>query len=241
MLRTSQSYFPFLKSAKDRFYLHARRLARLPHDRDLACIRHIDFRDRVIVDVGANHGQSIESCRLYRRDVAIHSFEPNPMLAEMLRRRYAGCGGVTVHGVGLADRSDVFDLYVPSYRGFVYDGLASMDVREASEWLSPETIYGFSRDALSINRLSCRVETLDAQGLKPAFIKIDVQGFELQVLKGAAETLNAFRPVLLIEAVPPEGEIVRFLRGLGYVECAVRDGAIVPGSVGGKNALYAVP
>lgn len=240
-LRTSQSYFPFLKDLKDGFYLHSRRIRRRPHDPDLACIEAIDFTGRVFVDIGANHGQSIESALLFRRDVEIHSFEPNPRLAEMLRRRYERQATIHVHPVGLADQGGHFKLHIPSYRGFVYDGLASMDRREAEEWLSSETIYGFSRGHVSVETVDCRVETLDAQKLRPAFVKIDVQGLELQVLKGGVETLRAHRPALLIEAALPGGEVALFLEALGYAECRPQAGRLVRGRLGGKNSLFAIP
>jgi len=47
------------------------------------------------------------------------------------------------------------------------------------------------------------VSTLDAliaeTGLKPGFIKVDVEGMELHVVRGAAKTLERFMPLMLIE------------------------------------------
>jgi hypothetical protein len=55
-------------------------------------------------------------------------------------------------------------------------------------------------------------------------IKIDVEGFEMEVLKGAAETLRRFRPKLFVEMddrnLQEQGsgakELIAFLKGAGY-------------------------
>lgn len=44
-----------------------------------------------------------------------------------------------------------------------------------------------------------RMNTLDSFGLKPSFIKIDVEGYEVPVLHGARETIIRSRPVIMFE------------------------------------------
>lgn len=70
-----------------------------------------------------------------------------------------------------------------------------------------------------------RVRTLDEvlSGQRVDLIKIDVEGFELEVLKGGLQTLNASRPVLIVEVsderISEKGvspvEIADFITGLG--------------------------
>jgi FkbM family methyltransferase len=53
----------------------------------------------------------------------------------------------------------------------------------------------------------------------PSVIKIDVEGHELQVLKGATEIIKKYRPSLLIEIVDYDtSEIPEYLKSLGYGE-----------------------
>lgn len=200
-LRTLQSYLPGIARAKNLFYLHARRFLRKPHESDFGMLRHFSPRlEECFVDVGANHGQSIKSILLYNKGISIVSFEPNFDLAARLRKRYRHIPNIDIRDYGLADVESTFDLYVPSYRGRVYDGLASFSYEAAVGWLNSERMFLFSETEVRVAKLTCSVQTLDAQNLVPAFIKIDVQGFEYQVLKGAANTLKKSEPVLLLES-----------------------------------------
>lgn len=239
VLRTAQSYFPALKRSKDTFYRVSRRILRKPHEPDFKILPLLDLGGGSIVDVGANHGQTIESVRLFRPDAAITSFEANPHLAATLSARYERDASVTIRPVGLSDRSGTFTLYVPSYRGFVYDGLASLSRDEAFGWLSRETIYGFDPRHLHLDEVTCSVETLDAQKLSPSLIKIDVQGLEYEVLKGGYDTLREHEPYVLIEDLARNARVLELMNGLGYRAYHIVDGRLLPGVGRSANSLLA--
>lgn len=218
-IRTLQSELPFLKGAKDRLYRHWRRVARIPHEPDFRALRLLPASAKgCFVDVGANHGQSIESILLMRPGAEIVSFEANPMLAEELADRYRGRENIRVIAQGLSDEPGSATLFVPSYKGFVYDGLASLDRTEAAGWISDQTVFAFDSTRLEISTRTCTINTLDAFHLQPVFIKIDVQGFEYQVLRGAEETLRRCEPLLMIESFG-DPKIRQFTEMLGYREC----------------------
>jgi FkbM family methyltransferase len=217
-VRTLQSYFPFLKETKDQFYLAYRRLLRVPSEPFFAAIAL--FQDRITgcyVDVGGNLGQSIESIRLYAPGAKIVSFEPNPNLAAKLVRRYRNDPMVEIRSLGLSDTTTRLNLHVPSYRGFVYDGLGSLDFDAAKSWISSETVYFFHPQQLIVNSYECAVETLDMQQLEhPIFIKIDVEGTEYRVIKGGIETLRKFEPILLVEGFHEKPDLAALCSSLGY-------------------------
>jgi hypothetical protein len=62
--------------------------------------------------------------------------------------------------------------------------------------------------------------TLDAEvaaGARPPhFIKVDVEGHEFSVLRGAAQTLREHRPVVLFESTQEKEAVAQFLRDMGY-------------------------
>jgi FkbM family methyltransferase len=229
-LRTLQSEFPSLKEAKEVFYYKMRNALSIPHERDFKALRYIEPRsDRVLVDIGANHGQSIQSMSIYMPSSHITSYEANPNLAQKLRIRYKEVKRISVLARGLSDSAGSFTLYVPSYKGFVYDGLASFNRKEATSWINERTVFGFDPTKLTIAEVACQVSTLDAERLAPLFIKIDVQGYEYNVLKGGIETLRRYEPMLLVESYRSDPRTVRVAEELGYEEYNFDNGRLEKG------------
>jgi len=134
------------------------------------------------VDVGANHGDY--TYRLLQAGALVVAVEPNPRMVAVLRHRFAAAvrrGRLTVEACALAERPGSATLHVPR------DAAALGSLRRLSEG-EEETI-----------EVPCR--TLDTlAGGAADFVKIDVEGFEGEVVAGATETLRRDRPALLIEA-----------------------------------------
>jgi FkbM family methyltransferase len=164
------------------------------------------------VDVGANKGAYLH---WMRREVGpsgvVFAFEPQPGLARYLEsvRQSLGWDNVLVREVALSDSAGRRVLHVP---GWENSPGASLEKTEA---------LPASRDR------EVDVDTLDHQlegvrGPRIALIKIDVEGHELAVLRGAARTLAEHRPTLLFECEVRHlsgrspHEVFAFLSGLGY-------------------------
>jgi FkbM family methyltransferase len=239
VVRTAQVYFPRLSDAKYGLQRRVRRMRRMPFEADFALLRHLTPpAGRQALDVGANRGQSIDAIRLFAPTVPIVSFEPNPNLAAVLRVRYDGDPRVTVNSFGLASTTSRQPLYVPRYRRYVFDGLASFDRVDAESWLE-DRLYGFDPRHLELDVLSCELRRLDDLELSPYFMKVDVQGYELDVIKGGLETIDRFGPLMLIEA--PTAELVDLLGKRDYVPFAYTDGALRPYAPGQSNTLFLTP
>ena len=243
LFRTVQSELYFLKEEKDAAYYYGRKLTRQPHEPEFRALRFVpDSLPGCYLDVGANHGQSVESIKLFQKKAIIHCYEANPLLAEKLQRRYAGRSDIRVMAYGLADQKQSRPLYVPVYKKFVYDGLASFDRDHASHWLSPETLYGFSLDHLQLKETFCTTERLDDLGMDPIFIKIVVQGFQYQVIRGGIETIRQFEPILMIQAFQGQPALIQLLEGLGYQQYLFDDhGFYKADSSGVLNTILMTP
>lgn len=164
--------------------------------------------DGCYVDVGSNRGQVLrEAVRVAPagRHVA---FEPIPALAAELKREFPGvdCRQLAVG----ARREQARFCHFTRLDG--WSGL-QRNPEVSDEQGAPEYI-------------DVQVSTLDEElaELSPAVVKIDVEGAELAVLRGARDLLGRVRPVVIFEHVAgatalygdgPEG-IWDLLEGLGY-------------------------
>lgn len=151
-------------------------------------IRHLQVLcdpSRAAYDVGANVG--IYSYWLMRHSKVCHAFEANPHLAQRLAR-FAGNGPLKVWPVALSDVVGRTTLNVP------------VDPETGLERLGSASIVSHA-DFDSVVEIEVKQARLDDLDLPPCgFIKIDVEGFEMNVLKGAAERIARDRPNVLVEA-----------------------------------------
>lgn len=215
VLRTAQTFVPQVADAKYEGQRLVRRLRSAPFEADfralavLAQMRALSL----CVDVGGNRGQSIDAIRLFLPQAGVHTFEPNPRLAQSLERRHESDARLHVHTTALGESAGYLTLHVPVYNGYVFDGLASVHEAEARDWLEGR-IIGYSSKKLQLLTYRVRVMTLDELQLDPQFMKIDVQGAEAEVLRGGLTTLREHRPFLLVEA--PSAAVTDVLDPLGY-------------------------
>lgn len=136
---------------------------------------------RVAVDVGANKG--VYTHLLAALASHVHAFEPNPKAFRWLNRSLPT--NVTTHQLALSDRDGDSLLYIPKRRNGYSNQHSSM--REVTATMPHVALPIKSR-------------TLDSCAFtNVGFIKIDVEGFEAEVLAGAHRTIHQSKPILLIE------------------------------------------
>lgn len=167
-----------------------------------ACIPHIrQFRHAV--DIGAN-------CGIWTRVMArcfplVTAFEPNPEAVECF-----WLNNIEGHD----DRSRIV-LYEGALGA--ESGRLRLDTKLRSS--------GFTR-ADPEGDFEVEVRTLDSLNLRDVdFIKIDVEGFEHPVVKGAVETIRKYRPLLIVEQKPDNAERQGFKR-FGAVGLLEKMGAV---------------
>lgn len=166
----------------------------------------------VAIDIGANRG--IYAYALSRIASHVHSFEPLKECCEYIDDY--GSARISVHNVALSDAAGEFDLFIPIDKGRKVLTRAS---------LRPD------RGPYEQRRI--RTMRLDDLDLGPvAFIKIDVEGAEFSVLKGAARTLDAHQPNLLVEIDRARRDessfraMIGWLTGRGYTPYIFSGGEI---------------
>jgi FkbM family methyltransferase len=175
----------------------------------------------VVVDAGSNWGLfTARLARLVGPRGTVHAFEPDRGDLRSLQALQRARPNIVIHQLALSDRSGEATLRVPVQQGVTITPQASLTVsheREAMEhraWLVP-------------------IAPLDSllPGDPPlAFMKVDVEGHELPLLKGAEGLLRRHHPSLLVEIEQRHQDAdVRdtfdYLAGLGYAGYAIyRDG-----------------
>lgn len=212
--RTVLTMFPFIAEAKSDLRQAWFRLSGRPFEREFRALRHLLSPGDLCLDVGANRGQSIDALRMLPFDVRVISFEPNPHLYRRLVDRYGGSEDVSLRSYGLGADEVRATIHVPVYNGYPFDGLGTLHDDETDLWLRG-AVFFFDERRLETETYSCEIVALDNLELDAVdFIKLDVQGSELDALRGAAATLERDLPTLMIER--PDQEIRDFLTTFGY-------------------------
>ena len=193
----------------------AQRAAGVVHDPDylglpVACAAPV----RVVLDVGANRGQSIVSLKTVFPNAAVHAFEANPLFRQCLEALAASYGdSVRVHAYGLGRGEGRLRFYVPSVGDDVYLEESSTRLDQFSK---PWIVEKFrARGELRLRESLVDIRTGDELQLTPDIVKVDVEGAELDVLVGLQETIARSLATLLVENSDWNG-VTPFLASLGY-------------------------
>ena len=168
-------------------------------------IRNIIGSPGVMLDVGANVGQTVETWKREFKHSEIHSFEPVKRLFDQLAKRH-GRHAVCNH-LGIGSEQATLKINYGRHdvsHSFIHD----------QEGKGGEDVQVTTLDAYCAKNLIQQVSVL----------KIDVEGFEHEVIKGAAKLLTEQRVDLLVVelGVEPNGyyifypEFAARMRDLGY-------------------------
>lgn len=187
-----QSYRAETESG-DHFYLDLREKMCLgiffqrgqPHERGTeALLDYVLKRGDTFVDVGANLGFYTRMASSLVGDVGqVYAFEPMPAAYRLLRMNTSDLTNVTLHDDALSDREGVGEFFV-------------RDHGDASSLLSD----GLGRPIqVGLNTLDRKLSCTESGSMRVDFIKIDVEGAELSVLRGATKTIQAHQPVVYFE------------------------------------------
>ncbi len=159
-----------------------------PETYESALIERILGPGMTVVDVGANHGLfSMEAAHLIGRDDIVHAFEPAPATRALLANNVAANDLTTVKIFPFALGETVGTARLRVHREMSgLNTLADRDVTWNRRVLAADEIV-----EVPITTLDAHTE---AEGLNRIdFLKIDVEGFELGVLRGARELLRTKR------------------------------------------------
>lgn len=164
------------------------------------------MKQKIALDIGANIGNHSLFFSKYFR--IIHAFEPNPRTFELLRFNAAGSANIVAHPRGLSDSDEVGVLREnPTNMGGTFIELDARATEASGAEVSLGTLDKFA----------------EMHGLEDiSLIKIDTEGFEARILRGARGVIAANRPIIIFELSPGDfdthgaSEVVKILEGQGY-------------------------
>jgi FkbM family methyltransferase len=147
--------------------------------------------DSVVWDVGANVGVFTFAAAGIASAGQVIAIEADPWLAALLRRTSAlpeyGSRRVNILSAALSDKNGVSEFVIAQR------GRASNYLANAGGW----TQTGGIRERFHVATLT--IDTLLDQFPPPTFVKIDVEGAEVMVLRGASKLLREVKPTLYVE------------------------------------------
>lgn len=142
----------------------------------------LKIKDPVLLDIGACFG-TYSFITLFNPDLRVQAFEPYPKMVEYMKDiiRLNDIPNITVNEFGLSDKERKCDMQFGSafHRSELNLNVGTTNIR-------PDIEGNFM------------FKTLDSLNIqKTDLVKIDVEGHEIEVLKGAAETLKRCKPVFI--------------------------------------------
>lgn len=179
---------PFWYRNFPRLTFMARRMAGASYEREMELLNVLCDPDRTGIDVGAKVGMYTYRIREHSSDVI--AFEPIPLFNTMLKAVFEGKRG-HIEPVAVSNKHGKAILRMP------YDhGNGAQFGRSTIDAGNPLTHEVVART----EELEVETRTIDEYDFpKVGFIKIDVEGHELSVLEGAAQTIAKQQPNLLVE------------------------------------------
>ncbi len=171
-----------------------------------------------VVDVGANVGQFSLLVRALHPDAQIVAFEPLPDAAARYRQVFHGDSRAVLHEAAISPARGTATMHVSASA----DSSSLLPISERQSELFPGT--------QEVGTTDVEAGPLDAfvsaeLVVPPALLKIDVQGFELEVLRGSLSLLPGFAYVYVeasFEALYTDqalfDDVARFLETEGFTE-----------------------
>jgi len=168
-----------------------------------------------VVDIGANRGQFALAARAISGAKVI-SFEPLPDVAAIFQKVFIADPAVKLHVIAIGEKAEKKLIHLSARD----DSSSLLEIGEAQSHFFPGTH--------EVGTFVVEVGTLDAfvtkeQIVRPAMLKLDVQGFELQALSGCKSLIDNFDYVYcecsfveLYKGQKLAGEVICYLNALGF-------------------------
>lgn len=168
------------------------------------------------IDVGVYRG--VYSYEMSKYSEKVHSFEPNPIIFKYIEKNLKKfIKNIHLYNFALSNQSKTINLKIP-----IRNSNSNKEIFEEYYEMGRATIHN-ENNFENYENFKIKTKTIDELSFdnKISFIKIDVEGHELEVIEGAKNTIKNDKPILLVEiekqyTKKEVAESINFINSLGY-------------------------
>ena len=200
-------------------YLFEKRIKRSiknSDEKELQLLKNIIIPETDTIDIGVYRG--VYSYEMAKYSKIVHAFEPNPIIFKDIELNLGKIiKNINLYNFALSDKENKVLLKVP-IRNKNYD---------KSNY---EEYFQMGRATIHKQNVMGDIETFEIKSKKLdnftfsnriSFIKIDVEGHEMSVIKGAENTIKQYKPTLLVEIEEKHSkqkvlDSINYINSLGY-------------------------
>lgn len=168
--------------------LNWKTLSNSEFDAELLLLEFFLTKNSVFFDIGTNKGEYAYYVEKLINPKNIYLFEPEKKLNKQLQAIFSNCN---VNNIALSNSKGTHQFKIPVINGVVDNCLSSLEVDNKEDNETEAIIYEVKTDTLD--------NFAKEKNIIPDLIKIDVEGHELSVLKGAEKFISKYHPTLIIE------------------------------------------
>lgn len=156
-------------------------------ENELFNLKSLIFKKGIALDVGCNIGLYSYALSKQKKILKVYSFEPNKNITKFLKKN--DNNKIEIINIALSNKNKKNKLITPIFKNILLDG-----------WASVENKIKLNKKFNSFTEVNVKCKRLDDFKLKNVtFIKIDVEGHELKLLRGAVDFFKLNKPSCLIE------------------------------------------
>ena len=168
------------------------------------------------IDVGVYRG--VYSYEMSKYSEKVHSFEPNPIIFKYINKNLKKfIKNIHLYNFALSNQNKTINLKIP-----IRNSNSNKEIFEEYYEMGKATIHN-ENNFENYENFEIQTKKIDEFSFdnKISFIKIDVEGHELEVIEGAKNTIKRDKPILLVEiekqyTKKEVAESINFINSLGY-------------------------
>lgn len=170
--------------------------------------------DGLVLDIGANIGVMTYYFSKKLKSSKVFAFEPVHHNIKTIKKiiRFFKLKNVKLFEIALNDHDGKIEMIMPRINSALKQGLSH--VRTDKEYIDEEGEI-FKVEGKCLDNVEELVNTND----KITAIKIDVEGHELNVLRGAEKTIKKHKPIIYCELWPDDKRLltINYIKSIGYL------------------------